>query len=123
VRGERSDEESGRLSDPRARYKEDIRYLSKQELSRLSDQLLSTPLVQFRYKHEEAASPSLGFIIEDVEPSPSVTGDHVDLYSYTSMAVAALQVQSERVHALQRQVEQMNAELHRLERACKKPAR
>jgi hypothetical protein len=107
----------------RARYKQDIRYLSRPELAQLSEQLLATPLAQFRYKHDASGGSSLGFIIEDVEPSPSVAGDHVDLYGYTSMAVAALQVQSERVHALEQEVQQLRGALQRVERECKRGAR
>ena len=50
------------------------------------------------------ASPAthLGFIIDDVEPSPSVAenGNTVDLYGYASMAVAAVQTQAREIAEL-----------------------
>ncbi|MGH7896283.1 MAG: hypothetical protein ACREQL_16575, partial [Candidatus Binatia bacterium] len=48
----------------------------------------------------------LGFIIDDVGTSPAVAADggHVDLYGYTSMAVAAIQAQQKRIEALEREV-------------------
>lgn len=102
----------------RARFKRDIRYLDQGELSRLSDQLLAMPLAHWRYKQDDSAADQMGFIIEDVEPSPSVAGDHVNLYGYTSMAVAALKVQSQQMQALEREVLQMRSHLLRLEQRC-----
>jgi hypothetical protein len=78
----------------RAKYKQDIEYLTAGERSKLADDVQSIPLVRYRYK-EGPERQHLGFIIEDVEPSPSVDSQHdqVDLYGYTSMAIAALQEQ------------------------------
>jgi hypothetical protein len=101
----------------RARYKRDIRYLDQGELSQLSDELLAMPLAHWRYKQDDSAD-QMGFIIEDVEPSPSVAGDHVNLYGYTSMAVAALKVQSQQMHSLELEVLQMRSHLLRLEKRC-----
>ena len=62
-----------------------------------------------------AAAPHLGFIIEDVEPSPSVDSAHdmVDLYGYLSMAVGAIQVQAKQIEALQQEVRGLRQELQR----------
>lgn len=97
----------------RARYKEDIRYLSPDERSALADELQSIPLARYRYK-DAPEREHLGFIIEDIEPSPSVDSprDRVDLYGYTSMAVAALQQQHEELAALRKQVRELEARLN-----------
>ena len=48
----------------------------------------------------------------------SVAGDHVDLYGYTSMAVAALKVQSEQLRTLQAELARLRTRLGQLERRC-----
>ncbi len=54
-----------------------------------------------------------GFVIDDVGPSPSVepNGSVVDLYGYTSMAVAAVQQQAAEIDELKREVAQLRKEL------------
>jgi hypothetical protein len=95
----------------RARFKQEIDYLSAQELHAYHDQLMSLPLASYRYKHAPEAGPQLGFIIDDVEPSVAVSGDHVNMYGYLSMAVAAIQVQQAEIAALQRELVQLRAQL------------
>ena len=98
----------------RARYKTGIRYLSAGERDAMAAELLSTRLARYRYK---GASPEtkerLGFIIDDQPASVSVApdGDHVDVYAFTSQAVAAIQVQQEQITALKAQVEALSAEV------------
>jgi hypothetical protein len=99
------------------RYKRDIRYLDAADRQRLRDQLERFPLATWRYRHEGAAAPErLGFIIDDVAPSAAVApdGQTVDLYGYTTMAVATLQEQ-------QREIAELRAELKRLERQLARP--
>ncbi|HSV06275.1 MAG TPA: tail fiber domain-containing protein [Candidatus Binatus sp.] len=98
----------------RARYKKDVRYLGPEDVRRLHDELMKFPLATYRYKGD-ACREHLGFIIEDVEPSLSVDApdDIVDLYGYTSMAVAALQVQARQLAALEREVAALKRELAR----------
>src|SRR5690348_2852262 len=52
---------------------------------------------------------NVGFIIDDVEPSPAADSAHdrVDLYGYTTMVVAALKAQARQLEALKREVEQL----------------
>jgi hypothetical protein len=91
----------------RARFKHDIRYLPDAELARVKDDLMTMKLSTWRYNHEgQAGREHLGFIIDDNPESPSVdaSGDHVDLYGYTSMAVAALQVQDKEIAAQRQQI-------------------
>ena len=72
---------------------------------------MSLPLASYHYKHAPGAGPQLGFIIEDIEPSVAVSGDHVNMYGYLSMAVAAIQVQQQQIAALQRELERVRAQL------------
>jgi hypothetical protein len=92
----------------RREYKTDIDYLDNGDLQRLHDELMRYRLATWRYKGEvDGAAPHLGFIIDDVAPSASVTGrtgDSVDLYGYTSMAVAAMQAQAQEIESLRREI-------------------
>jgi hypothetical protein len=88
----------------RARYKQDIAYLNEAELRAYRDQLLNMPLASYHYRSAPHSQPQLGFIIEDIEPSAAVSGDHVNLYGYLSMAVAAIQVQQAQIHALEQEL-------------------
>jgi hypothetical protein len=98
----------------RRRYKDDVRYLDADEVQRLHDALMRFPLATYRYAGREASRTYLGFVIEDVEPSLSVDAarDVVDLYGYTTMAVAALQAQARQIQTLEREVEALRRELH-----------
>ncbi len=96
------------------KMKKDITYLSEQDKQRLSDELMSFPLATYRYKTESAADREhLGFIIDDVAPSPAVlpSGERVDLYGYSTMTVATLQVQARQIAELRREVEDLRREL------------
>ncbi len=102
----------------RRRYKHDIEYLAQRDLEQLHGKLLATNLTRFRYNGEPASvPPHLGFIIEDVEPSPNVDSEHdaVDLYGYVSMAVATIQVQDGELKALRREIDTLRRRLGRLE--------
>jgi len=94
----------------RARFKQDIDYLSEAELKDYHDQVMSLPLASYHYKHEPNAPEQLGFIIEDVEPSQAVAGDHVNMYGYLSMAVAAIKVQQQQIDALQAELDALRAQ-------------
>jgi hypothetical protein len=98
----------------RRKYKTDIHYLDAAERARVREQLLAIPLATWRYK-DAPERARLGFILEDVEPSPGVDGarDQVDLYGYASMAVAALQEQARQIDELKREVAQLKRRLRR----------
>jgi len=87
------------------RLKEEIVYVSAAELEQLKEEVVKVRLATFRYKQGDKAR-HLGFIIEDSPgiPASDVLRSRVDLYAYTSMAVAALQVQA-------RQIEQLEADM------------
>ncbi len=100
----------------RRAYKEDIRYLGEADLRRLHDELMKFPLATYHYKGPQVCSQThLGFVIDDIEPSEAVdTGrEMVDLYGYTSMAVAALQTQARDIEALKREVADLRRQLAR----------
>jgi hypothetical protein len=101
----------------RAEYKENIRYLGDAERAQFHDQIAQLPLASYRYKSAPEV-PQLGFMIDDVEPSVVVSGDRVNLYAYLSMAVAAIQVQDQRIQELQRQLERLRAHLDTDSRTC-----
>jgi hypothetical protein len=104
----------------RARFKRDIQYLSEAELRSVHDAVVSMPLATWHYRHEDAgAREHLGFIIDDVPGTPAVarSGDHVDLYGYTSMAVAAIQAQDRQIADLKAELKAMREELSALRAA------
>lgn len=94
-------------------YKKDIQYVDSAGLKQLAKQAEHVRLARYRYKDDLSARQHLGFIIEDQPGSPAVERDRnrVDLYGYTSMAVAALQVQQKQIQALQQQVASLQQEL------------
>ena len=104
----------------RAAFKKDIRYLDDAERQRQHDAVLRMPLATWRYLTEGADAPSrLGFLIDDVYGSPCVrpSGERVDLYGYTSMAVAAVQVQAREIESLRAEVAALRRDIGRLDAA------
>jgi hypothetical protein len=101
----------------RRQYKADIEYLNHAQLARYADELLKLPLATYRYK-EGPPARHLGFILEDAGPSAAADGerDMVDLYGYTSMAVAALKVQAQQIDELRTEVSALKKELGRRRR-------
>lgn len=100
-------------------FKKEVEYLDDAALRRTRDQLLQYKLATWHYTSEdETARRHLGFIIEDVGPGPSVAshGQTVDLYGYTSMAVATLQVQARELAELKAELAALKAELARRKR-------
>ena len=67
-------------------------------------------------KDGEQGASHLGFIIDDVAPTPSVgaSGERVNLYGYTSMAVAALQVQAAQLQTQKAELDALKQELAEL---------
>lgn len=103
------------------RFKEDIRYLDVSALKALHQQVMDVPLATWRYKREgDVGRTRLGFIIEDL-PQGSLAveapKDMVDVYGWTSMAVASMKVQQAEIDALQKEVAALRAEIE----ASKKP--
>ncbi len=98
----------------RAKHKTDIAYLDAAQRSKAHDHLLKMKLATWRYRPGlDDGAEHMGFLIDDVPGSPAVRpdGEHVDLYGYTSLAVAAIQEQQAQIAALE-------ARLAKLEQAC-----
>jgi hypothetical protein len=93
-----------------ASNKEQIHYLSVAERQESSDALMAMKLATWRYTpiHGDP-STHLGFVIDDVPGSPAVRpdGEHVDLYGYTSLAVAAIQQQQAQIDTLAREIDML----------------
>ena len=104
-----------------ARLKKEIHYLSEAELRQISEDTQSLRLTTYRYKDGDPAQ-HLGFIIEDAPDSHAVVQgrDRVDLYGYTSMTVATLQVQQKEVADLRREVETLRREMAEQRATCGK---
>ncbi len=103
-----------------AAWKKDIRYLDEAERRRQHDAVVRMPLATWRYLTEGAeATARLGFLIDDVGDSPCVrpSGQRVDLYGYTSMTVAAVQVQAREIETLRAELAALRLEVDRLGRA------
>lgn len=96
------------------RHKKDIQYLDATGLKAYRDELLGMKLATYQYQNAPAGAPErLGFLIDDQPMSKAVlpSRERVDLYGYTSMAVAALQVQAGELEALRADVAKLRAEL------------
>jgi hypothetical protein len=97
--------------------KQDIRYLNQEDLQRLSDEVSRVRLTTYTYRDPSLGTDKhLGFIIEDNPKSPAVypNQQHVDLYGYASMAVAALKVQKEQLRAHEQQMTELHREIANL---------
>lgn len=94
----------------RREFKREINYLTAEDRARYTSEILSTRLATYRY-HAAPERLHLGFIIEDQEPNEAIDSarDRVDLYAYTSMAVAAVQTQQEELAQLRSEVAELRA--------------
>lgn len=110
----------------RARHKRDISYLDDAARARFAAQLRGLRLATYRYKAAGPGAPDqLGFLIDDVGEGVLVnpSGETVNLYGYTSMAVATIQAQAAQLDALTRQVEELRREVDALRADRQNPRR
>lgn len=101
----------------RVKHKKGIEYLSDAEVASIADEATTMRLSSWQYKAEgESTRRHVGFLIDDMPESIAVadSGERVDLYGYTSMAIAAVQVQDKRLQSLERELASMRAEMIRL---------
>ena len=95
-------------------FKEDIRYLTPDDLNTRQQALRDLRLAEYRYLSDtKGERRRLGFIIEDGVPKEVLRAseDQVDLYAYTTLAVAAIQSQAKEIERLRAEVEAMKADL------------
>jgi hypothetical protein len=104
--------------------KRDIAYLDAEAKARLVEELRRLRLAQYRYR-DAPDKQRLGFIIDDVPNGSAVDGprDQIDLYSYLSMAVAALQQEMARGDAQERELAALRRRLDAMTTAPKRAVR
>ena len=111
-------QQTGGCPISRRAYKHDIRYLSDAERAAAAAQVLEMPLATWAYNHEPAGQRAhLGFIIDDLSaasPAVAADGNHVDLYGYTSLTVAAVQGQAVQLQAAEARIARLESELAEL---------
>lgn len=101
-------------------YKRDIHYLGLDELRGVADRVESLRLATWAYVDSKIATGKRLGIIAEEAPHDALDprGDRIDLYGYTSMAIAAVQVSAHDVDALRAEVEAMRAEIAELRKTC-----
>jgi hypothetical protein len=91
-------------TDSRRSVKDEITYVDDAERAALANEALAIPLATYRYKREpEGARRHLGFIIDDqpaTSPAVDAQREHVDLYGYATMLLAATQEQDKEIRDL-----------------------
>ncbi len=94
--------------------KRDISYLDDAALGDLAARLRAVRLARYRYK-DAPSQERLGFIIDDGKADLAVdqTLDQIDLYSYLSWTVAALQFQMNRADAQEHEILRLRQMLSR----------
>ena len=62
------------------------------------------------YKYIGSDSPVLGLILEDINPDSILRDEEsINLYTYTTMCVAAIQVQSKEIKKLKDEIEELKS--------------
>lgn len=116
----RRDPDPGTCPRSRKAVKDEIHYLTAPERDAAATQLRSMKLARWRYKGAlDDGRTHLGFLIDDAPESAAVAadGEHVDLYGYTSLAVATIQQQAEQLSAQQAQIDAQQAQIDALKAA------
>jgi len=104
--------------------KRDIAYLDAEAKAGLVEELRRLRLAKYRYR-DAPDRQHLGFIIDDAPNGSAVDGprDQIDLYSYLSMAVAALQQEMARADAQERELAALRQRLDAMRPARKRAAK
>ena len=98
----------------RRRHKKQVAYLAPDDVQALGAAALDLRLARWRYTWEDGSTKEhVGFLIDDAPTSPAVMadGEHVDLYGYATMALAASQRQQAEIDALRAELAALRAEL------------
>jgi hypothetical protein len=104
----------------RSRFKQDIDYVDAAERDTLYRALLELKLANYRYRERSDGKLQLGIILEDQRDEPWVdpANDRVDLYGYSSLAIAGVQAQAQELAAMRAELEAMRRELDTLRDRC-----
>ncbi|MCA9524397.1 MAG: hypothetical protein KC609_25690 [Myxococcales bacterium] len=106
------------------KVKKEITYLSGADLNKYYSQLLNTRLATYEYKNaKRIGDRKLGFIIDDTPKTSMMVNSkrtRVDLYGYTSMAVAGLKVQAKQIDMLKAQIQTLTQQIKVLQATCGK---
>lgn len=94
------------------KLKDEIAYLSDEEIVALARQALAIKLASYHYKTDKTGKKNLGYILEDAPNAPSsdLTKSQVDLYAYASMVLAATKVQEKRIDALEKEMSKLRTQ-------------
>lgn len=97
--------------------KRDISYLDDAALGDLAARLRAVRLARYRYK-DAPETERLGFLIDDGQGALAVDQrrDQIDLYSYLSWTVAALQSEMKRADAQEREIARLRRQVERSDR-------
>ena len=98
--------------------KTEISYLTPTDEATLSAELAELRLASYRYRGDlDDGRTHVGYILEDspAAASSDLARSRVDLYTYTSMAVAAIHAQDRRIDALELELRDLKARQDRLE--------
>lgn len=112
-------DQTGGCPVSRAAFKRGIRYLSAEETAEAGRLATGLRLATWNYRWEAEGSPThLGFVIDDLPGIPAVTadGNHVDLYGYTSLTLAATQAQARVLAAQEAQIDVLEQRVQDQER-------
>ena len=94
--------------------KTDITTLTDDDRRGLLDQLLGLELARYRYREGVGADSTdkerLGILLDDNPDIPALRGDRLDLYAFTSMAIAGQQAQQAEIDALRYEIELLRTE-------------
>jgi hypothetical protein len=103
--------QQGACPTSRRSAKTAIRYLTPADVDGARARLLSINLADYEYR-QAPGTRHLGFIIDDLDDATARAcvapdGEHVNLYGYSSLAVAAVQAQQREIDVLRRRVEEL----------------
>jgi hypothetical protein len=118
------DPRAGPCPISQAAHKQDIRPLTRMEIDRIAESVRTVPLSSWAYRPGSGdAGEHVGFVIEDLpaELRAAATrpgGDRVDLYGYTSLAVATLQSQARQIDVLEAKLAALEARLDQAASMC-----
>lgn len=106
-------DQTGGCPISRRAHKTEVSYLDPEGLRAAAKEALDLRLATWRYRGEAGEQRRLGFVIDDAPGSPAVRpdGERVDLYGYTSLALAALQAQQAEIEALRAELAALRAEV------------